>query len=301
MPGTIKILTVEDDDDHADLLAFALDQAKDRSYEIRRARSISEFLDQATLIRPDIILLDLHLPDSKGLETVHRALAGAHSAPIIVLTGSEGSEIGLQAVEYGAQDFLPKSELVSPLLSRAIDFAIQRGQAARVTEQKSLLDSVTGLGNRGCFMQQLESAIARAERNGGGFALAFIDLDGFKAVNDTYGHAAGDEVLATIGGRFRVHSRINDCLCRLGGDEFVILLDGVVELDQAVSAAERYTTAIETPIPLRAAANARAYVGASLGLALWRLDGINAQTLLSAADARMYANKASRKRNRRAG
>jgi diguanylate cyclase (GGDEF)-like protein len=301
MPGTIMILAVEDDDDHADLLSFALAQVKDRSYEIRRIRLLSEFLDRAGLLQPDIILLDLHLPDSAGLETVRRIIAGAPGVPVVVLTGSEGPEIGLQAVEAGAQDFVPKTELLSPLLSRAIDFAIQRRQVARSAEQKSLLDTITGLGNRTCFMQQLESAIARAERHGGSFALAFIDLDGFKAINDTYGHAAGDEVLARIGDRCRACSRANDCLSRLGGDEFVFLLDGVINTDQAVSAAERYTAAIELPIPLLVAPNARVSVGASLGLALWNVDGNSAEALLSAADARMYANKAGRHRFRRTG
>ncbi|HEX4157254.1 MAG TPA: GGDEF domain-containing response regulator [Rhizomicrobium sp.] len=300
MPGTITVLAVEDDDDHADVLAFALARVKDRSYEIRRARSLSEFFDRVGL-QPDIILLDLHLPDSGGLETVRRTVATAPGVPVVVLTGSEGPEIGLQAVEAGAQDFVPKTELLSPLLSRAIDFAIQRRQAVRATEQKSLLDAITGLGNRTCFMQELESAIARAERHGGGFALGFIDLDGFKAINDTYGHAAGDEVLATIGSRCRSSSRANDCLCRLGGDEFVFLLDGVISTYQAVSAAERYTAAIELPILLGGAANSRVSVGASLGLALWRVDGRSAEALLSAADARMYANKAARHRIRRTG
>jgi diguanylate cyclase (GGDEF)-like protein len=301
MPGAITVLAVEDDDDHADMLALALAQVKDRSYEIRRGRTFSEFLDQASLIQPDIILLDLNLPDSKGLDTVRRAVAAAPCVPLVVLTGSDGREIGLEAVEAGAQDFVPKPEVMSPLLRRTIDFAIQRRQAARAAEQKSFVDTITGLGNRASFKQQLEAAVARAERHGAGFALAFVDLDGFKAINDTYGHASGDEVLATIGERCRASSRANDCLCRLGGDEFVLLLDGVIDVEQAVCAAERYTAAIELPIMLRGASPARVSVGASLGLALWRVDGTTADELLAAADARMYANKAARKRSRLVG
>jgi diguanylate cyclase (GGDEF)-like protein len=301
MPDTITVLAVEDDDDDADLLAFACAQVKDRNYGIRRVQSLAAFFEQATQINPDIILLDLHLPDSKGIETVRRALTGVPGVPVVVLTGSEGPEIGLQAIEAGAQDFVPKPELLSPLLSRAIDFAIQRRQIAQAKEQSSLLDCVTGLANRTGFMRQLDAAIARAERDGRGFAIAFIDLDGFKAINDTHGHAAGDEVLAEIGTRCCACARSNDSLARLGGDEFVLLLDGVSDLDHAMCAASRYTSNIEAPIPLRAASNLSVRVGASLGLALWPVDGTTAPALLSAADGRMYSNKWDRKRSRRTG
>jgi diguanylate cyclase (GGDEF)-like protein len=301
MSGSLTVLAVEDDDDDADLLAFALAQVKDRSYEMKRVRSFSELLERTDLIKPHIILLDLHLPDSKGIETVRRAMARAQGVPVVVLTGSEGPEIGLLAVEAGAQDFVPKSEILSPLLGRAIDFAIQRRQIAHAKEQNSLHDLITGLPNRTAFMKQLDAAVARAERDGRAFAVAFIDLDGFKAVNDTYGHAAGDELLTTIGTRCRACARVNDYLGRLGGDEFLILLDGAFDPDQAMSAATRYTTAIEEPVPLCVASNVHVRVGASVGLALWSIDGTNAQALISAADARMYANKATRKRPRRAG
>lgn len=301
MPDTITVLAVEDNDDDADVLSLALARVKDRRYQIRRVRSLAAFLDQGALAKPDVVLLDLHLPDSKGIETVQRAIAGACGAPVVVLTGSEGPRIGLQAIEAGAQDYLPKTELLSPLLSRVIDFAIQRRQIAQVEEQKSLLDSVTGLPNRTAFMRQLSAAAARAERDGRAFALAFLDLDGFKTVNDTYGHAAGDEVLVAVATRCRACARANDYPGRMGGDEFVVLLDGILDLDQAISAAERYISAIEAPIVLHTVPNACVRVGASIGLALWSVDGTNVAELLAAADARMYANKADRKRPRLTG
>jgi two-component system cell cycle response regulator len=265
MLASITVLAVEDDDDDADLLAFAFTQTKDRRYETQRVRSLAEFLDQAERVKPDIVLLDLHLPDSRGIETVRRALVGAHGVPIVVLTGSEGTEIGLKAIEAGAQDFVPKTELLSPLLSRAVDFAIQRGQIAQAREQEALHDHITGLPNRLAFFRQLDAAVARADRDGRPFAVAFIDLDGFKLINDNFGHAAGDEVLATVGRRCRACSRANDHLGRLGGDEFVILLDGASDIDQAINAATRYTSTIEESISLQAAANTPVRVGASVG------------------------------------
>lgn len=136
MPDIITVLAAEDDDDDADLLALALAQAKDRTYEIRRLRSLAAFFDQTPLIQPDIVLLDLHLPDSQGIETVRRALARRPGVPVVVLTGSESDEVGLRAVEAGAQDFVPKPELMSPLVSRVIDLAIRRRETAQRKRQR---------------------------------------------------------------------------------------------------------------------------------------------------------------------
>jgi diguanylate cyclase (GGDEF)-like protein len=297
MSAAIKILNVEDDDDDADLLAFALDQASGRNYEIHRVRSLAEMREVLLFFQPDIVLLDLHLPDSRGIETVRQAVTAIHDTPILVLTGRADEEIGLDAVVAGAQDFLPKLEILSPLLKRSIDFSIRRKGIVRAAELRAATDALTSLSNRATFTRVLETATAHAGRHGGGFALAFIDLDGFKSINDTQGHAAGDEVLVAVAGRCKAVARANDHLCRLGGDEFVILLDGVATRDQAELAALRYATAIEEPITLTSGATVQ--VGASLGLALCPTDGDTASELVATADQRMYASKAERKRQSR--
>jgi diguanylate cyclase (GGDEF)-like protein len=294
MPAAIKILSVEDDDDDADLLVFALEQTADRDYLVRRARSLNEMHRVLASFRPDIVLLDLHLPDSQGLDTVRRTALAIHDAPILVLTGRADDGIGLGAVEAGAQDFLPKPEMMSPILKRAIDFAIQRKAVVLAAERRAMTDALTGLANRAAFTRVLETAAAQAGRHGGGFALAFIDLDGFKSINDTHGHGAGDEVLVAVAARIRAAARASDQLCRLGGDEFVILLDGIAAEDQAANAAARYAAVIEAPIALADGSVVR--VGASLGVARCPADGKTAPELMQAADARMYASKAERKR-----
>ena len=300
MPAAIKILSVEDDDDDADLLAFALEQTQDRSYELRRARSMAQMHEILRFFRPDIVLLDLNLPDSRGLDTVRRAVLASHDAPILVLTGSMDDETGIGAVEAGAQDFLPKPEMMTPILRRSIDFAIQRKTIVRAAELRAATDALTGLSNRAAFSRDLDAATAHVDRHAAGFALAFIDLDGFKTINDTYGHAAGDEVLVTVAARIRALGRVSDHICRLGGDEFVIMFDGVVVEDHARLAAARYAAAVEEPILL--ASGMKVHVGASLGLAMCPADGRTASELVQAADQRMYASKAERKsRNRRTG
>ncbi len=299
MPAdVIKILSVEDDDDDADLLAFALEQAADRTYDLKRARSLKAMHDVLAGFRPDIVLLDLNLPDSGGLDTVRQAVLASHDAPILVLTGRSDDETGRGAVEAGAQDFLPKTEMMTPVLKRAIDFAIQRKAIVRAAELRAATDTLTGLSNRAAFTRALDAAAAQATRHASGFALAFIDLDGFKAINDTFGHAAGDEVLVEVARRAKAMARSSDHLCRLGGDEFVVLLDSVAMPEFAHAAASRYAAAIEAPITL--GGGAVVSVGASLGLALCPADGMTPAQLVQAADRRMYAVKAERKRGQRA-
>ena len=293
MSAMIKILHVEDSDEDAELLAFALANAHDRDYEIHRARSLSEMHEILVRIRPDIVLLDLHLPDSHGLDTVRKAMLVSHDAPVLVLTGKSEGGIGLSAVEAGAQDFLPKDEMMTPVLKRSIDFAIRRKGIVRAAELRAATDALTGLSNRAHFIRTLDTATAHADRHCHGFALAFIDLEGFNDINDTKGHAAGDEVLTSVAVRMKAVARNNDHLCRLGGDEFVILLDGVVTGDQARIASARYAAAIEAPITLKSGAVVK--IGASLGVALCPADGRTASALVEVADRRMYEAKAGRK------
>ena len=291
MPA-IKILSVEDDDDDADVLDRALKGATGREYELRRICSLAEMPGAVAATQPDLIFLDLHLPDARGAETIHGALRHAGDIPVLVLTGSGSEQVGQSSIDLGVQDFIPKTELFSANLARAIDYAIRRKQKLRDTEQTALRDPLTGLNNRGGLMQSMLRSTARARRQGGGFAVAFLDLDGFKAVNDRYGHAAGDEVLVTIARRAESIARANDTLCRLGGDEFVFLLDGCFTRAKARQGAARFSAIICKPMALSAAIGAaHVSVSASFGLSVCPKDSLEPQELLSIADHAMYDTK----------
>lgn len=295
MPA-IKILNVEDDDTDADVLARALQCAPGREYEVHRTHSLAEMPKAIAATRPDLILLDLHLPDARGADTVHGAMRYAADIPVLVLTGSGSEQIGQSSIDAGVQDFIPKTELMSANLPRSIDFAIRRKQKLRDTEQSAMRDPLTGLVNRAGLLQYLSRATARARRQGGGFAIAFLDLDGFKAINDRYGHAAGDEVLVTVAKRARSIARANDTLARLGGDEFVFLLDGCFTRAKARQGASRFSAIISKPIVLgEDLGSAHVSVSASFGLAVCPKDSLDAQELLSVADQGMYENKRERK------
>lgn len=166
----------------------------------------------------------------------------------------------------------------------------ERKRAEERIRVMALTDTLTGLPNRLNLNEQIEQAVERAVRSGGKrFALLFLDLDGFKAVNDTLGHDAGDELLVEVARRLRDTVHATDIVARLGGDEFVILLHDV----DGPGAAERIAAAILTRLAAPCALTAaEARVGGSIGIALYPEHGTHREALLKAADSAMYAAKA---------
>ena len=166
--------------------------------------------------------------------------------------------------------------------------------AARQVEQLARFDSLTGLPNRATFMDELERALARARRLGHTFAVGFIDLDRFKNINDSLGHAAGDELLKVMARRLPNALRETDLVARLGGDEFVVLIEGHATAPTLALVGQKLLGAICEPLAIAG----RAFqISASLGLALFPGDGDDAATLLKHADAAMYQAKAQGKNN----
>ena len=153
-------------------------------------------------------------------------------------------------------------------------------------------DPLTGLPNRLLMLERLEVEIARAERNRSGCAVCFLDLDGFKPVNDRLGHAAGDEVLKTVASRLLRLARSSDSVCRVGGDEFVLIFAGIADERAARELAELALAQISLPVD---AAGTRCCVGASIGVSLYPKDATDARDLLLLADEAMYTAKAGGK------
>jgi diguanylate cyclase (GGDEF)-like protein/hemerythrin-like metal-binding protein/PAS domain S-box-containing protein len=151
-------------------------------------------------------------------------------------------------------------------------------------------DGLTGLPNRTLFLDRLRQSLLASRRTGDGFAVLACDLDGFKSVNDTYGHDAGDQVLRVAAETLRSRCREMDTAARIGGDEFALILPGVCEPDDAALVANRLIAALTEPIAIDGDSCS---VGASVGIALYPRDGQTIDTLVLAAHAAMYASKAS--------
>lgn len=154
-------------------------------------------------------------------------------------------------------------------------------------------DALTGLPNRALFQERLEHALSRSKRDSSRLSVTFIDLDGFKAVNDTLGHDVGDLLLKEMANRISARlRRASDTVARLGGDEFVVLMEDLKEIEHCACLADEIITDISRVVCLRGHS---IRVGASMGMAFYPNDGDNAQELMKRADVAMYAAKASGK------
>ncbi len=152
----------------------------------------------------------------------------------------------------------------------------------------ALHDPLTDLPNRALLLERLGQLIGITEREPRSIALMFLDLDGFKAINDGLGHEAGDQMLRAVAKKLTGLMRQSDTVARLGGDEFVILLDNPANRNEIAHIAERVITAINEPLPLNGNFSK---VGVSIGIAIYPADGANAELLMQSADKAMYAAK----------
>lgn len=222
MQTTIRILLVEDNPDEEVVVRRLLSKGN----SIVDLTTVPCIRDSLRLIDDnlvDMILLDLSLPDSEGLEGLHQLRAHAPEIPIIILTGFPDIKTAEQAVRSGAQDYLIKGQLEGNLLSHAVQFANLR-QAFRIDlEELSLRDPLTGLYNRRGFDLLANQSLRLAKRNGRESVLLLADMNDLKDINDTLGHRQGDLALQAAARAFTTALRDSDIIARLGGDEFVAL------------------------------------------------------------------------------
>ncbi len=291
----LNLLVIEDNEYDAEILEDCLQQMDGSNCSLKFADSVIKsepFFDSAA---PDLVILDLDLPDSKGLETLNRVSRFDSTVPIVVMTDNKDPQIGLNAIKQGAQDFIRKSELSFPLLKKSISHAIERKRMLvelermqRHSFELAMLDSLTGLPNRMSMMNSLQAFIAHAKRSREKFALLFVDLDEFKPINDVLGHQIGDLVLKTIADRLRNSLRESDIVARIGGDEFICILHDIQDLDGLSTKARKLNNLVREPIEINGQYH---NVGCSIGIAIYPDDGRTVDNLLSVADKAMYAAK----------
>nr|WP_281396955.1 GGDEF domain-containing response regulator [Mesorhizobium silamurunense] len=273
--------------------------AEDTSFVIsaadRLALGLQQFADQTF----DLVLLDLFLPDSMGLDALRQFRATAPSVPVIVLTGLNDERLAIQAVRDGAQDYLVKGQIDGRQITRAIRYARERHRMMLEVRDQSLTDELTGLYNRRGFVALAQEMVKRAAGTGpgSGLVVTFIDLDGMKHINDRFGHKAGDRALIRTGEVLRSAFRISDVIARLGGDEFVSITAGVEKSD---------IDALRLRLANALAAHNRQAAGEpelllSLGFAYYDPATGSPRSideLIAEADAAMYLDKNNRKKAR---
>ncbi|MFP6578485.1 MAG: EAL domain-containing protein [Myxococcota bacterium] len=244
----------------------------------------------------DVVLLALDLPDSSGLDTLGRARAAAASVPVIALSEDETEETAVQAVRLGAQDLLVRDEVTARGLLRSIRRAVERHRLlaelrrARYRAHWSAThDALTELPNRSYFQRSLQRRIEASARSERPFAVLFLDLDGFKSINDTLGHPVGDELLVQVAKRLSGGLRRGDVLARQGGDEFIVLIQGVDgEAQRFSEVAEGLLSSLSMPFVLE---GSEYRVTTSIGVALYPRDATEPACLIRNADTALYQAK----------
>lgn len=289
------LLVVEDNIGDARLLREMLNEPVLNAIALEHVQTMREaetYLAQHTV---DIVLLDLGLPDAQGLEALRRTHVAAPRTPSVVLTGIDDEELARSALQQGAQDYLIKGQIETRGLMRALRYAIERKAMEETARQLSLQiahsaqhDSLTGLPNRVLLQDRLAQAIAIAGRNQKKAAVLFLDLDGFKHINDSLGHSVGDKLLQSVARRLGSCVREGDTVSRQGGDEFVVLLSELERAEAAAVVADRILKAVKRPHPIEGEV---IHVGTSIGLSVFPNDGATPEVLIKHADTAMYQAK----------
>ena len=254
-----RILVVDDHEDNIELLRARLEA---RGYEVVGATDGQQALDKVAEDCPDLILLDVMMPKMDGMEVARRLKAKIANKelpfiPIIMQTALDSTENKVEGLDAGADDYLTKpinfAELEARVSSKLRIKALQSELEARDKElselndklrQISLTDGLTQIENRRSLEERLHDMWSHSVRLHEPIALVMCDIDKFKAVNDNYGHQAGDSVLKEFAQLLKSEAREIDRVGRYGGEEFLLILPGTV-LDAAVTFAERLREKVE--------------------------------------------------------
>ncbi|MDM0056301.1 putative bifunctional diguanylate cyclase/phosphodiesterase [Variovorax fucosicus] len=222
----------------------------------------------------------------------YRELAASHglrscwSAPIL---SQEGAVLGTFAMYSGAvRAQSPGEQKLVELATRIAGIAIERRRSEERIRHMAHHDELTGLPNRLLLNDRMAQALAQADRSGCPMALLFLDLDGFKFINDSFGHAAGDAVLVAVAGRMSDAIGAGDIVARLGGDEFVMVLTGLERAADAARVAQRILAALAPPVQFESRS---LHIGASIGISVYPENGTNSEILLKHADLALYCAK----------
>ncbi len=288
-----NVLLIEDNPGDARLIREMLAEEPDSPFNLHFSERLAHGLDFLANEKPDLVLLDLSLPDSLGLETFAKVYEHSPAVPIIVLTGTDDKTVALKAVKGGAQDYLVKGKLDRELLVRAMQYSIERKRYQVQIEHQANYDALTGLPNRTLLHDRLRQAVF-AQRAIRSIAVVFIDLDHFKFVNDSLGHNMGDELLKNMSERLRTVLRPGDTVARLGGDEFVLILNDQANEDVIFRAMQRVAAKVSEPITID---GKELYITCSAGISLYPQDGPDVDTLLRNADVAMYRAKEAGRNN----
>jgi diguanylate cyclase (GGDEF)-like protein len=284
--GTVRVLLIEDNAHDAMLIAEMLRTTWPEGLVLAHASRLADASQELVDHGASCVLLGL--PPGAGLEPIEHVSTAAPDVAIVVLSSEAGEQRALGVLRSGAQDHLFKPEIHPSLLRRAIMYAIERKRSEVQLAHQALHDPLTELPNRALFLDRLGVALDRSRRTSASIAVLFLDVDNFKEVNDSLGHAAGDRVLAGLADRLRAMLRPMDTVARFGGDEFTFLFEDLATEREVVLIAERISRTAAAPIELD---DGETSVTVSIGIAIVGDPNIPPESVIREADAAMYRAK----------
>jgi len=326
-PQQLKTLLVEDNEGDAFLIKEGLACSQEIQFALTYVNRLSKAIELLQTDFFNIILLDLNLPDSQGLETFFAIEKIVPHLPIIILSGLNDESLALQAVREGAQDYLVKGQTSTEVLIRSMNYAIERMHHLEKIHQSEVslqqvnqeltqqvenhiseiehrdlvvkklfllakIDKVTGIANRHHLEDFLQREWNNAIRNQLSISIIMIDIDFFKLYNDTYGHQAGDLCLRQVSQAIKnTIKRPKDLVARYGGEEFIVILSDI-NLDGTMMVAENIRSEIKALSIPHQTSKMSNYLTVSLGVSqsIPQLNS-SASSLIVAADKALYLAK----------
>jgi diguanylate cyclase (GGDEF)-like protein len=283
------ILIVDDTRVNLEVLALLLNQ----DYQVKVAGNGQRALDIARASHLDLVLLDVRMPVMDGYEVCQRLQENSltRDIPVIFVTAAFDQESETYGLQLGAADYISKP--ISPAITlMRVRNLLSIKQHKKELKRIAHYDAVTGIPNRVLLADRMKQAIGHTKRAGKMLGICYLDLDGFKPVNDSLGHQAGDQVLIEIAQRLGSILREEDTVARLGGDEFVVLLPNLNQEEECIATLKRLHEVIALPICIQ---DQSFSLTASIGVSIFPNDDNDPDALLGHADQAMYVAKQSGK------
>ncbi|MET1254757.1 EAL domain-containing protein [Aliikangiella maris] len=297
-------LMAEDNPADAELVREMLEQAFDGDCALV---CVGRFCDINTALKNhhfEALILDMNLPDRSGIKNVMELGEDYPDLPIIVLTGQDDQALAVESLKRGAQDYLSKNQVTPEILARSLRYAQERknielklrkalddsADRNQQLEKMARYDFLTSLPNRSYFDSVANRTLRSALRTNKLVALLYFDINNFKKINDSFGHAAGDGLLREVADRLKVTVRESDFVARLGGDEFVLITDLLDEKQEVYRLVNRLLEAFEKPVQIDIH---QIQCSISIGVAFYP-DAKTLELLMKQADCAMYEAKEKR-------
>jgi diguanylate cyclase (GGDEF)-like protein len=271
-----------------DQLRDLLNEPGQGHYQIDLVQDLSEAERVARSGTYDIVIIHMDAHDMRPAKTIHVLNEILVGVPVIFCGTENDEDTAVEFLSLGAQDYIVKDTTDGKALRRAIRFAIERKTMEQRLHAMANYDNLTQLPNRELLLDRLTQAISQATRQQNLVALLLLDLDRFKLVNDSLGHAFGDKLLQEVATQITACIGKSDTLARVGGDEFVAILNNVEGARDAAKTGQDIIDQLSKPIIID---GHEVFVSTSIGISLFPDDGVDKNDLITNADIAMYRAK----------